>query len=147
MKSDELVPVAPDLLKNLFKTMDFPGSEENEYVMKGNTNCKIIESLDAKERIKNENLPQTVKSSVNKCCCMKWICLCTLTASSRSACLIKLTHIGHFHHPVLVKNMTFWKLCMLLWYGKNMEHAVMGPLHECSRPVHVDYLCPLDPSE
>lgn len=34
VKSDELVPVAPDLLKNLFKTMDFPGSEENEYVMK-----------------------------------------------------------------------------------------------------------------
>jgi len=44
VKSDELVPVAPDLLKNLFKTMEFPGSEENEYVMKGNTNCKIIRS-------------------------------------------------------------------------------------------------------
>jgi len=41
VKSDELVPVAPDLLKNLFKTMDFPGSEENEYVMKGNTSCKL----------------------------------------------------------------------------------------------------------
>jgi hypothetical protein len=42
VKSDELVPVAPDLLKNLFKTMDFPGSEENEYVMKGNTSWIII---------------------------------------------------------------------------------------------------------
>jgi hypothetical protein len=41
VKSDELVPVAPDLLKNLFKTMDFPGSEENEYVMKGNTSRKL----------------------------------------------------------------------------------------------------------
>jgi hypothetical protein len=37
VKSDEIVPVAPSLLNNLFKTMDFPGSEENEYVMKGNT--------------------------------------------------------------------------------------------------------------
>jgi hypothetical protein len=42
VKSDELVPVAPDLLKNLFKAMDFPGSEENEYVMKGNTSCKFL---------------------------------------------------------------------------------------------------------
>jgi hypothetical protein len=42
VKSDELVPVAPDLLKNLFKAMDFPGSAENEYVMKGNTSCKLL---------------------------------------------------------------------------------------------------------
>jgi len=47
VKSDELVPVAPDLLKNLFKTMDFPGSEENEYVMKGNTSCKLLCSYHA----------------------------------------------------------------------------------------------------
>jgi hypothetical protein len=45
VKSDELVPVASDLLKNLFKTMDFPGSEENEYVMKGNTGCKLLWSF------------------------------------------------------------------------------------------------------
>jgi hypothetical protein len=44
VKSDELVPVAPDLLNNLFKAMDFPGSEENEYVMKGNTSCKISDA-------------------------------------------------------------------------------------------------------
>jgi hypothetical protein len=37
VKSDELVPVAPDLLNNLFKVMNIPFSQENEYVMKGNT--------------------------------------------------------------------------------------------------------------
>ncbi|KDR18464.1 exportin-2 [Zootermopsis nevadensis] len=34
VKSDEIVPVAPSLLNNLFKTMNLPGSEENAYVMK-----------------------------------------------------------------------------------------------------------------
>jgi len=28
-----------------------------------------------------------------------------------------------------------------------VEHAMMGPLHEYSRPVRIDYHCPLDPSE
>jgi hypothetical protein len=40
VKSDEIVPIAPNLLNNLFKTMNLPGSEENEYVMKGNNSDK-----------------------------------------------------------------------------------------------------------
>jgi hypothetical protein len=31
VKSDELVPIAPDLFNNLF---NLPGSHENEYIMK-----------------------------------------------------------------------------------------------------------------
>ncbi|KAJ4428957.1 hypothetical protein ANN_25953 [Periplaneta americana] len=34
VKSEELVPIAPDLLNNLFRTMTMHGSQENEYVMK-----------------------------------------------------------------------------------------------------------------
>ncbi|PNF40478.1 Exportin-2 [Cryptotermes secundus] len=34
VKRDELVPVAPDLMNNLFKAMTLPGSHENEYIMK-----------------------------------------------------------------------------------------------------------------
>ena len=34
LKSQDLAPLAEDLLKNLFSAFDLPGSSENEYVMK-----------------------------------------------------------------------------------------------------------------
>ncbi|PSN33093.1 Exportin-2 [Blattella germanica] len=35
VKSEELAPLAPDLLNNLFNAMTIPCSQENEYIMKG----------------------------------------------------------------------------------------------------------------
>jgi hypothetical protein len=51
VKSDELVPVAPDLLNNLFKAMTLPGSQENEYVMKGITIDKLLGLLILKKQL------------------------------------------------------------------------------------------------
>jgi hypothetical protein len=51
VSSDELVPVAPDLLNNLFKAMTLPCSQENEYIMKGMTVDKLLGLLILKKHL------------------------------------------------------------------------------------------------
>lgn len=41
----EMAPFTEQLLNNLFKALAFPGSAENEYIMKGESDLPVIEML------------------------------------------------------------------------------------------------------